>query len=87
VSFFPLAHYLLGTDPFLFHRMKTHGNLCTKKSASRALIATYKRNPRNENRFASPNRHRTKKKRLAFSRKRKHGEKRADVAKSCVEGS
>jgi len=31
------------------------------RKAQSALIATYKRNPRNENRFASSNRHRTKK--------------------------
>jgi hypothetical protein len=53
--------------------------LTYKKSAERPLSDVQTGAPRNENRFASSNRHRTKKKRLAFSRKRKHGEGRADV--------
>ncbi|AWI11393.1 hypothetical protein CQJ30_03870 [Caldibacillus thermoamylovorans] len=39
-----------------------------KKSAERPLSDVQTGAPRNENRFASSNRHRTKKKRLAFSR-------------------
>jgi len=42
--------------------------LTYKKSAERPLSDVQTGAPRNENRFASPNRHRTKKKRLAFSR-------------------
>ena len=41
-----------------------------KKSAERPLSDVQTGAPRNENRFASSNRHRTKKKRLAFSKEK-----------------
>jgi len=41
-----------------------------KKSAERPLSDVQTGAPRNENRFASLNRHRTKKKRLAFSKEK-----------------